>query len=67
MVSPVLHLFGFRLKTMFMRVKYAGMFMNDDMKMVNLTYFAEQISKVHIMVVLLWLYIESHSYKMRKI
>ena len=38
---------------------------NDDMKIIKLTYFTEQSSKVHIMVVLQ--YFESHSYKMRTI
>ena len=32
------------------RLNQISMFMNDDIKMVNLTYFTEQSSKVHIMV-----------------
>ena len=47
------------------RAYYDTKVVNHDTKMVKVTYFTEESSKVHIMVVLK--YFESHSYKMRTI
>ena len=46
------------------RAYYDTKVVNHDTKMVKVTYFTEESSKVHIMVVLK--YFESHSYKMRR-